>query len=175
MKYLIAIILPSEINHKIELIQQEYKNDHWNIALPPHITLMPPVHPILSSDMTLKIIEEAVANVKKFEIETTDIGYFHNYYRVIYAKVENSSKLNELYKKINSRADKIGKFHKENKGFIPHITLSNDLTEEEFNQRYLKIQKTVFNSKFICDKVLLFAKGDNQRKYQVVDEVKLGE
>ena len=177
MKYLIVIILPSEINHKIELIQQKYKNDHWNIALPPHITLMPPAQAILPSEKAIKIIKEAAHKIKKFEIEITDVGFFCNYYHTIYITVKSNPKLNALYKKIISSADKIGKIEGayKNFNFIPHITLSNDLTKEEFNQRYPEIQKTAFNSKFICNKVLLFAKNDNQQKYQAVGEVKLGE
>lgn len=177
MKYLVGIILPSNINHKIELIQQKYKNDRWNIALPPHITLMPPAKAILSSDKAIKIIEKTVSDVKKFKIEILDVNYFCNYYRTIYAAVENSSKLKALYKNIISQANKIGAIKGPYKSFnfAPHITLLNDLTDDEFNQRYSQVRKLTFNSKFICDKVLLFAKKDDQRKYRVVGEVILGE
>jgi 2'-5' RNA ligase len=159
------------------LIQQKYKNNRWNIALPPHITLMPPAQAILPNKEAIEIIEKTVCKINKFEIEITDVSFFRNYYHIIYITVKSNPKLNELYKKVISSAGKIGKIEGAYKSFnfIPHITLSNDLTEEEFNQKYSKVQELSFNSKFICDKILLFAKEGNQKKYRIIGEVKLGE
>lgn len=175
MKYLIGIAPSDEISHQIKSVQQEFKSDRWNIALPPHITLMPPVEAILPVAQAIKLIKEAVYNIEKFQIEITGVDSFCNYHRTIYAAVKSSLELIDLQGKVEAISAKIGKINNAFKSFIPHITLSNDLTREEFNQQYPEIKKLIFNLKFICDKILLFVKNSNDRKYRIAGKVKLGD
>lgn len=167
MKYLIAILLPDDIAKDINAIQQKYNNRRWNIALPPHITLVPPMIVEKPLSEISKLVDESIKNIKPFNIELGDIGYFIHKHHVIYQEAKITSELLGVAKSLNNNCQKIAKEIKKYDKFVAHATLSNDLNKKEFNERFPQIKKEITERSFVCDRIALLSKDPNQDKWKI--------
>lgn len=168
MKCLVAILMPEDIAENISAIQQKYKNEEWNITLPPHITLVPPMEVLNISKEILGNIEDGITNIEPFEIELEKIGSFEHKYFVIYQSVKISLDLTNIVDKLSKISKNFAVSITKYKDFIPHMTLSNDLNETEFKEKYPKIKKEIVERSFVCDKVALLSREPNKDKWKIV-------
>jgi len=174
MKCLIAILIPEEIAKEISSIQQKYKNEEWNIALPPHITLVPPMEVTELTPEMLEALEKETKVTGPFNIDLKEIGHFQNEYFVIYQNVEVSPSLAGLADELTVVSKTFAVSMKEYKEFHPHMTLSNDLNEEEFKDRYPRIEKKIVERSFVCNRIALLLREQNEDKWKIENTFELG-
>ena len=135
MKYLIAITLPKSLSQKLASVQQLYKSERWNIALPPHITLVPPAKLMSSEGDLKKILTEVAKKFQPLEIKIVGVGRFRNHGNTIFAKVEKSQELSVLQESLSRRLASCLAIENSRKRFHPHITLSNQLKPGEAREK----------------------------------------
>lgn len=167
MKYLIAILLPKSIGRNVSTIQGKYNNGQWHIALPPHITLVPPMVVEKPLAEISKMVNESIKNTKQFDIELQDIGYFANKHYVIYQEAKITPELLNLANNLNESCQKIAKEIKKYDKFVAHVTLSNDLDKPEFEHRYEKIKKEISRRTFKCEQIALLSREPNRDKWKI--------
>ena len=130
IRIFIAIEIPSSIKEKISDFQEELKKEHARISwVKPdniHITLK-----FLGNVTEDKIdaignaVEIAVAQIKSFQIEITNVGAFPNYEkpRVIWVGAQSESDLLKITaKQIDNELHQLG-FELEKRSFKAHLTL----------------------------------------------------
>lgn len=166
MRYLLAITLPKNLSLRLAKIQQRYRSKRWSIALPPHITLLPPAK--IKSDLQElgKILAKIAAQFSPFEIKIPGVGKFRNRGNTIFAKIEKNQSLADLQESLSRQSGKHLAIENNHQHFRPHITLSNQLEQNEAQEKLANIQKLIPKAKFLCEKITLFSKPDNAQKYQ---------
>jgi len=169
MKYLIAILLPDDIAKDMSAIQQKYNNGRWNIALPPHITLVPPMVIDKSLEEISAIVKQSVENCKPFEVDLKNVEYFAHKYYVIYQSVNITPELENLAGNLNDACQKIAIKIKKYDKFVAHVTLSNDLDKNEFIKRFPQIKKEIAERSFVCHQIALLSRDPNKDKWEIED------
>jgi len=169
MKYLVVIALPLDLSSRLAKIQRLYRSPRWNIALPPHITLLPPAKLRSSKKELITTLAKIAGQFSSFEIEIVGVGKFKNRGNAIFAKIGESPKLSELHQCLSNQIKNHLEF-KNQRHFRPHITLSSQLQRNEAKEKFDVIKKLVPKAKFLCEKITLFSKSDSARKYQKVAE-----
>ncbi|PIX30072.1 hypothetical protein COZ63_01695 [Candidatus Berkelbacteria bacterium CG_4_8_14_3_um_filter_42_13] len=175
MKYLIAITLPKSLSQKLASVQQLYKSERWNIALPPHITLVPPAKLMSSEGDLKKILTEVAKKFQPLEIKIVGVGRFRNHGNTIFAKVEKSQELSVLQESLSRRLASCLAIENSRKRFHPHITLSNQLKPGEAREKLRDIRKLVSKQSFSCQEISLLQRDDDERRYKKIADFALGE
>ncbi|CDQ39269.1 MULTISPECIES: RNA 2',3'-cyclic phosphodiesterase [Virgibacillus] len=125
--YFIAVPLSNDVKERFSLTQQQISNlpyKQWTDWQDMHITLkfLGPV-----SDIKLKALIHRLHQIsfRGFTLKASNIETFGNPARprVLYVSVELSKQLTALYQKIELASLEVG-FSKENRIYIPHITLA---------------------------------------------------
>lgn len=169
MKYLVAIILPKNLSQRLAEIQRRYKSERWNIALPPHITLIPPAKLTSNFKALSEALEKRAKDFKRFKIDIAGVSQFRNHGNTIFTQVTKSDNLLNLHqlviKSIEGHLEIMKDYPRQ---YRPHITLSNDLTANEAQEKFPRIEKLISDQQFIVDRISLFRKGDSDRKYQKI-------
>lgn len=169
MKYLIAIALPKNLSQKLAKIQRQYKSSRWNIALPPHITLIPPANLLTDFDNLFSDLSKFTNNIEPFEIKICGIDKFVNKGNTIFAKIVENKPLQDIHQSMTRIALKHLNISKDYPDiFCPHITLSNNLTVERAKIIYSKIEKLIQKEKFLVSDITLYKRPRNSKKYQKV-------
>jgi len=169
MRYLIAITLPQGLSANYSKIQKRYKSKNWNIALPPHITLIPPAKLTSSFKALSEALKKRAKDFKRFKIDIVGIDQFANTGNTIFAQVAKSDDLLNLQrlviKSIEGHLEIMKGYPRQ---YHPHITLSNDLTADEAQEKFPGIEKLVSDQQFIVDRISLFRNGDSDSQYQKI-------
>lgn len=136
MKYGIVIFPSKEIQDEANALRKRYDPQYTNI--PPHITIKP------AFEMDIPAREELVRELKKianetepFTINVTKIKSFAPVTNTIYFKVEPTPELTVLYDKMHSENFPT---KEEIHPFVPHITIAQDLVDDEYSDIYASIQ-----------------------------------
>jgi len=176
MRYLIAITLPQGLSANYSKIQKRYKSKNWNIALPPHITLIPPAKLTSNFKALSEALKKRAKDFERFKIDIVGVGQFANTGNTIFAQVAKSDDLLSLQQLVIKSIEGHLKIMKDYpKQYRPHITLSNDLTADEAQEKFLGIEKSISDQQFIVDKISLFRKGDSDCNYKKIADFALGE
>lgn len=141
MQYGIVIFPSKEIQDEANAYRKRY--DPKYSLIPPHITLK------YYFEMDLDTRDNIVTELKKianetepFKININKVSTFQPVTNTIYFKVEPNQELTTLNEKMHS-----GKFSSEREhAFIPHITIAQDLMEQEYSDVYgsLSMKKIEF-------------------------------
>lgn len=141
MKYGIVIFPSKEIQDEANALRKRY--DPRYTAIPPHITLK------YYFEMDLALREKIVTELKKianetkpFTININKVSSFAPVTNAIYFKVEPIPELTTLNEKMHSGIFPSDREH----AFIPHITIAQDLVEDEYSDVYgsLRMKKIEF-------------------------------
>ncbi|PAV30106.1 RNA 2',3'-cyclic phosphodiesterase [Virgibacillus profundi] len=178
--YFIAIPLSSNLQNLFSSWQEEIKGKvfykQWPEKQDLHITLKflgaVADNKVLALRKELKKIEE----LSEFSIEAGSIGTFGNPSkpRVIWAGVDKTESLTNLYAKIETITASIG-FPKENREYRPHITLAKKWAGDAAiaNLEEIKDQFTAVELLHVNHIVLYRIHPAKSPKYEVVQKYKL--
>lgn len=74
--------------------------------------------------------QDIFEEVEPFEIQLSDVETFP---KALYASIEESNELTQLHNKLGSEIDKLDMYEFESDDFIPHLTLAQYDSRDEFN------------------------------------------
>ncbi|WP_156288902.1 YjcG family protein [Oceanobacillus salinisoli] len=156
MKYGIAIFPSKSIQDEANSYRKRY-DPHYSL-IPPHITLKE------SFEAEDKLMDELITELKHiandtkpFMININKVSTFAPVTNTIYFKIEPIQELVDLHQKMHE-----GKFvDNRNHTFVPHITIAQDLIDDEYSDVFgtLKMNKFEFEDKI--DRFQLLYQLDN--------------
>ncbi|MFQ3543921.1 YjcG family protein [Halobacillus rhizosphaerae] len=170
MRYGIAVF-PSK---KIQDVANSYRKryDPHYALIPPHITLKEPFE-AEEDEINGKIIPELkeVASVTEpFSIGIFKVSTFSPVTNTIYLKVENSDEISNLNNRLHS--DKLpGEMEF---SFVPHITIAQKLSDDEFSDVYGSLSMGKFDLHDHIDRFQLLYQLENGA-WSVYETFRLGE
>ena len=164
----VGISFPANIHGKFRrLIKELYSIDpKLKIVDPktPHITLYFMGKQNLSN---LKEVAQSIRTTKDKLVDTNikinDYGIFRPHDpKILYLNIENNPKLNEYNETITQKLEKYGK---QRRGFVPHITLSRIKDQESFLQNKDKIVSLIknVNWKFTVKEIAIYGRELSKR------------
>lgn len=142
MKYGIAIFPSKKIQDKANSYRKRY-DSHYAL-IPPHLTLKEPFEE--SEDSIEDIVEELFkisSEIQPFQMEIKKVSSFYPVSNTIYLKVEPAPELLRLNEKLHD-----GNLPQERSyAFVPHITIGQDLTHDEYSDVFGRLQMQNFDFK----------------------------
>ncbi|RPF52132.1 YjcG family protein [Aquisalibacillus elongatus] len=168
LTYGIAIFPSKEIQDTANSYRKRY-DPRYN-KIPPHITLKEKFQASQEEIKEItKELNQVASEVEPFEIEINKVSSFSPVTNTVYLKVEPNESLTTLNKKMNE-----GKFLENQKyAFVPHITISQELSEDEHSDVYGSLRMSEFDMKDHIDRFqLLYQLEDGA--WTVFETFKLG-
>lgn len=156
MKCTIAVFPSPEVQDRANSYRMRYDSQYALIQ--PHVKLKWPFN-ASEQDLPQIInqIEKVAAETDPFEITFHKIKTFYPTNFVLYFGIQDASPLEKLHSHLNE-----GPLHREEKYvFVPHLTIGQDMVEDEFHDVYgrLKMIRLKLHSKI--DRIsLLYQLGD---------------
>lgn len=156
MKYGIAMFPSKEIQDEANSYRKRY-DPHYSL-IPPHLTLK---EAFQADDVYIaELIQELkrISNATKpITISIKKVSSFAPVTNTIYLKVEPNEALNHLVNKLYS-----GKFPKEMEHpFVPHITIAQNLVEDEYSDVLGSLRMKKFDFKDTIDRFQLLYQLEN--------------
>lgn len=177
MRLFLAIDLPASVKEKLEenlkTIRQRYPEFAWVPRDNFHITLH--FYGERNDDkMIVKQLKTALFDQESFYLYSSNVNLFINKKIVIYLEFEREKKIEELVKKVRTT---LGEKFKQEKKFIPHLTLARCRIPSKQQYFVLKkiLKKLTINISFPVKKVILFESvlGGKKPVYKKRSEIKL--
>ncbi|MFD2639918.1 YjcG family protein [Piscibacillus salipiscarius] len=168
LNYGIAVFPSKEIQDIANSYRKRY-DPRYN-KIPPHITLKERFEatPDEIKDITSEL-DRIAAETNPFDIEIKKVSSFSPVTNTVYLKVEPNDTLTSLNQKMNE-----GKFPVSQQfAFVPHITISQDLSEDEHSDVYGSMRMLEFDLQDHIDRFqLLYQLEDGS--WTVYETFKLG-
>lgn len=130
MQFFIGIIPPDDIKQKIISFQKKFKNNGVPFVAEPHITIKAQSG-LMDDLLWLSKVESIIKNIQSFDIKLEKVDDFNN--KVIFLKPSFSKELIKFHKglfKTIEPGDKMAEKYFENDKYIAHLTLGENLPEE---------------------------------------------
>jgi 2'-5' RNA ligase len=154
MKYGIAIFPSKTLQDIANSLRARYDSHYAQI--PPHITLKEAFE-ATDVNVLAKEIKKITKEIKPFSINVYKFSSFNPVSNTIYMGIQENEELLTLQKKLNS-----GFFEQELKHqFIPHITVGQDLDDDEFHDVLGRLRMKTINHEEVCDRIQLLYQLDN--------------
>ncbi|MBM7553997.1 YjcG family protein [Thalassobacillus pellis] len=156
MRYGIAIFPPKAIQDVANSYRKRY--DVHYALIPPHITLKEPFE--AEEEDIEKIVpelEKIARETRPFDIEIKKVSSFSPVTNTIYLKVEPSEEIIELNEKLHSGNLSDNREY----SFVPHITIAQKLSEDEFSDIYGSLRMNDFDLKEKVDRFQLLYQLEN--------------
>ena len=171
--YFLSIHTPMGLEKDILKLKNEIKDRFQSekaLRLPGHITLFRPtwIEESLEEELVAKVAE-FVHDQKPFQVELLDFGAFTP--RTVYIRVIPNPALTQLKHKLDKVVEQIilpeEEQAKENKTFVPHITIANrDLKSNKFREAWDEFQHRNFEGSFKVMEVHLLK--HNGKRWEVL-------
>src|SRR5699024_813690 len=156
MKYGIAMFPSKEIQDEANSYRKRY-DPHYAL-IPPHLTIKAPFH--ADDNKINELIPEMrkiASNTKPIDYSIKKVSSFAPVTMAIYLKVEPNEQLNQLVDQLYS-----GKFPSDMKHpFVPHITIAQDLVEQEYSDVYGRLSMVKFDFEDTFDRFQLLYQLEN--------------
>jgi|SRR5690625_1151180 len=135
MNYGIAIFPSKKIQDEANALRKRYDPQYTKI--PPHVTLKSAfTMDEVTRDQVIQELKKIANDTKPFTIHISKVSSFAPVTHTIYFKVEPIPELTILFDKMHS-----GIFPDNNEySFVPHITLAQDLMEDEYSDVYSSLR-----------------------------------
>ncbi|MGM8214634.1 YjcG family protein [Bacillaceae bacterium W0354] len=163
-------VFPSK---KVQDIANSYRMryDPSYEKIPPHITLKERFEASeVELEAMIKELNKLAKNMKPFEIEINKVSSFSPVTNTVYLKVVPHEQLDYLNDQLHQ-----GVFPAERKySFVPHITISQDLSDDEHSDVYGSLRMLTFDIKDVIDRFQLLYQLDNG-SWTVYETFKFGE
>lgn len=156
MKYTIAIFPSKEVQERANSYRKRY-DSHFSF-IQPHIKLKWPFD-ITDAELpdVISQIEKIAVDTKPFNIHFHKIKTFYPTNRVLYFGIQESGPLKSLHLQLDS-----GPLQQQEKYvFVPHLTIGQDMVEDEFHDVYGRLKMIDINFESNIDRFsLLYQLGD---------------
>lgn len=159
--YFIAILPPETLSQSIKELKLELAEKYHSrhaLKLPAHITLQIPFKMAEAREKKLKkLLEDFTSQQEAFEVETDGFGRFSR--RVLFIAIAKNPALQELHRQLQKCLNKALHLKENEKGrnFHPHFTLATrDLSYQNFEPAWKKLQARKFKASFIAESLVLF-------------------
>ncbi|SDJ45474.1 YjcG family protein [Salimicrobium halophilum] len=158
MKYGIAIFPSKKVQDEANSYRKRY-DPHYALV-PPHITLK---YPFESDDEEIEksiipALDEIAKNHKPIDIEVKKVGSFKPVENVIYLKIEPNDYLEALSDEMHKGAMEGEREHT----FVPHITIAQKLSDDEFSDVYESLRMSKFDLTDRIDRFQLLYQLENE-------------
>ena len=154
MKYGIVIFPSRDVQDRANSFRKRY-DSHYTL-IPPHITLKEP----FKTDSIIEVIEhieDKVKTVPPFTLKINRIKSFHPTTPVLYFAFEDNPLIYNLHDAINSEL----LFHELEYKFVPHITIAQDLPQQEIHDIYSRLSLKDYYMEFCVDRIHLLYQMEN--------------
>ncbi|MDC3417180.1 YjcG family protein [Aquibacillus salsiterrae] len=156
MKYGVAIFPSKEIQDEANSYRMRY-DPHYAL-IPPHLTVKEPFE---ADDDELKTIVEELKKVanetKAFPLRVLKVSSFFPVTNTIYLKVDPVNELLALNERLHHGA--LPK--KQTFAFVPHITIAQELSDDEFSDVFGSLKLQEFNMESTVDRFQLMYQLEN--------------
>ncbi|PTX65048.1 2'-5' RNA ligase [Melghirimyces profundicolus] len=156
MKYGVATFPEKKIQDFANSYRKRY-DPHYAL-IPPHITLKEAFE--MDEEMLPKAVEhldQVALNTSPFTVHLPKISTFHPTNNVIYIAVEESEAVKKLHEKINSDV----LYHESAYNYIPHITIGQQMSDDELHDVYGSLRMLKMESKTRIDRFHLMYQLEN--------------
>lgn len=156
MKYAIAIFPNKDVQERANSYRKRY-DSHFAL-IQPHIKLKWPFE-ITDAELPklISYIEKVAAETEPFNIHFHKIKTFYPANRVLYFGIQDPGHLTALHSQFD-----LGSLKKEEKYvFVPHLTIGQDMIEDEFHDVYGRLKMINIHYESNIDRIsLLYQLGD---------------
>ena len=157
MKYGIVIFPSKEIQDIANSYRKRY--DPQYALIPPHITVKEAFEAENEDlDEIVKELEKIAADTKPFQLEVRKVSSFSPVTNTIYLKVEPVEELMKLNERLHS--EKLP--GKQSFTFVPHITIGQELTHDEYSDVFGRLKMQHFNLTETVDRFQLMYQLENE-------------
>ncbi|MBP2241207.1 2'-5' RNA ligase [Cytobacillus eiseniae] len=168
MKLGIVIFPSKNLQDQANSFRKRYDPNYS--LIPPHITLKAGFE---ATEEQIKqftdVLNEISSHFEPFQIATRKFSSFKPVNNVIYFKIEESNMLNELQFEINKRIESEGTEY----AFVPHITIGQQLSNDEHSDVYGSLRMNQFNYEETIDRFHLLYQLENG-SWTVYETFRLG-
>lgn len=157
MKYGIALFPSKHLQDLVNSYRKRY--DPRYALIPPHVTLLPAfnMEPSEVNHLITKV-QQISSTIEPIRLEVTKVKSFQPVNNVIYLKVEDDYSLIELQKQLSSLIQP----ENDNYPFVPHITLAQELSDEEHSDIIEVLKMKEFQFQETVDRFQLLYQLENQ-------------
>ncbi|TCS84520.1 2'-5' RNA ligase family protein [Tepidibacillus fermentans] len=155
MKYGIVIYPPREVQDRANALRKRY-DSHYSL-IPPHITLVDAFEWENISDLTERI-EKVAQTIPPFTLKLNKVGTFLPLSPVVYFGFEKNDTIYNLHEKlIHHVLD-----HEQIFKFTPHLTIAQDLSEQELYDILGRLKMKEYNMEVPVDRIHLCYQLENE-------------
>lgn len=154
MKYGIVVFPSSEVQDRANNLRKRY-DSHYNL-IPPHITIKDAFE-TEDIEQAVHHIEEVIKDIPPFTMKINKMRTFLPTSSVVYFAFEENPLIMELHDNINSGM----LYHESDYNFIPHITIAQDLPNQELYDLHSRLAMKDYNMSFKVDRVHLLYQLEN--------------
>lgn len=165
-----VVIFPSK---KLQDLANSYRKryDSHYALIPPHLTLKSAFEATEEEAKEFaEKLREIARNTNQISLKTTKISSFYPVNNVIYLKIEPTEELAKLQSDINQES--IGQ--EQEYAFVPHITIGQNLSNEEYSDVYGQLRMKKIEHEEIVDRFHLLYQLDND-SWTVYETFRLGQ
>lgn len=157
MKYGIALFPSKHLQDLVNSYRKRY-DPHYAL-IPPHVTLLPAfnMEPGEVNDF-ISDVERVASTIGPIHLEVTKVKSFQPVNNVIYLKVEEDDNLIKLQNQLSSLVQR----ENDNYPFVPHITLAQELSDEEHSDIIEVLKMKEFQFQETIDRFQLLYQLENQ-------------
>ncbi|OEG00050.1 hypothetical protein BHF71_06725 [Vulcanibacillus modesticaldus] len=148
MKFGIVIFPSIEVQERANALRKRY-DSHYNL-IPPHITIKEAFE-LDSPDKAIAHLESVTKIIPPFNLKLNKIKSFYPISPVLYCGVEDDPIIYHLHEKINSGV----LYHETKHKFTPHLTIAQDLPDQEIHDIYSRLKLKDFNMTFPVEQIHL--------------------
>lgn len=154
MKYGIVIFPSKNLQDMANSFRARYDSHYAQI--PPHITLKESFETTDVKELAIEI-KKITKDINPFTLNVYKYSSFNPVSNTIYMGIKENEELLTIQKRLNS-----GYFTQEEKyQFIPHITIGQDLEDDEFHDVLGRLRMKTINHEEVCDRIQLLYQLDN--------------
>jgi len=167
MKYGIVIFPSKSLQDKANAYRKRY-DTHYAL-IPPHLTL---ISSFEEDDDKIKKLADQIRNTAErfspFQLKVLKFSSFQPVNNVIYMKVESSHEIVDLHEALASIVDRPQEY-----SFVPHITVGQDLSNDEHSDVYGSLRMQPINHEETVDRFHLLYQLENGQ-WTVYETFRLG-
>jgi 2'-5' RNA ligase len=164
-----VVIFPSK---KLQDLANSYRKryDPHYALIPPHLTIKNAFTATEEEATYLATQLRGIANnYGPLQLKTSKYSSFHPVNNVIYMKVESTSDLESLQSEVNEKLD----HEKSEYAFVPHITIGQNLSNDEHSDVYGSLRMSQFQHEEVVDRFHLLYQLENG-SWTVYETFRLG-
>lgn len=156
MKYGVAIFPSKELQDRANALRKRY-DTHYGL-IPPHVTLKETFRlNTLELQPIVDQLREVAKEIQPFPLTVYKYSSFTPMSNSIYMGVQKNEELLKLQKMLNTGT----LAQKEPYQFVPHITIGQDLNDDEFHDILGRLRMKDLHHEEVCDRFQLLYELDN--------------